>query len=205
MDILTKFEFQSKVIPGAVVVFRRVTVGSRARYFESLTGYRTKLRELHRKRKPLQDALEAAQEAARAIAKVEVDRLIEAESITREEAEKRVPLAVDFPEDQFFEWADLTDEIARVERDGSGISGLRGQFVSIDGYTMDGNVPTVDELIDGGPQEFVDELVKTANEIAGLSAIERGESPWLGTSQPPVDGPKSDSNAESAASPTEAA
>ncbi len=204
MDILTKFEYHSKVIPGAVVVFRRVTVATRARYFESLTGFRSKLRELHRKRKPLADALEAAQEAARAVAKVEVDRLIEAESITREEAEKRVPLDVKFPDDQFLDWADLTDEITRVERDGSGIAGLRGQFISITGYTLNGKVPTVDEIIEDGPQELTDELIKTANEIAGLSATERGESPWPGTSQPPVVGPKNDSPVESAAKQPEA-
>lgn len=204
MDFLSRIQFESKVIPGAVVTFKRVTATTRATFTQALAKYRVLLREIQRQRKPLDDAYNAAMKTAKASAKIEVDRLIEAENTTREEAEKRVPLQIDFPDNQFAEWADSLDRQRQVERDAMGLCGLRAQFVSITGYTIQGEIPNIETLIDEAADEFTAELVDAANGIAGLSPTERGESPWPGTSPRVVDGPKPSTIAESAVKETAA-
>ncbi|MEN6533680.1 MAG: hypothetical protein ABFD89_08455 [Bryobacteraceae bacterium] len=200
MDTLTRIEFHSKVVPGAVATFRRASATSRARFLDILAESRVRIRDLYRQRKPLDEEFGAARTKANTEAKAEVDRLIEAEGVTRAEAEARVPVKVDFPDEKFVEWSDFTDEISRLERQTGGWGTLRSLLVSIEGYTLGGKVPTAEELIAEAPCELTDELVSAANEIASLSPTERGESPWPGTSVQAAAGPKSDTTAAAAGS-----
>lgn len=196
MDLLSRFEYRSQVIPGVVVVLKRFTVTTRAAYQQSLATFRAQIREIQRRRKPLDEAYDKAWEAAKAIAKAEVDRLIESEQIDRAVAEKRVPVKSEFPDDQFAEWSALVDEQKRIERDSLGLSGLRAQFVSIRGLSINGvEVSDAETLLAEAPGELADELIRVANEIAGLGATERGESPWPGTSPQAEVGPKSNTSA----------
>jgi hypothetical protein len=201
MDILTRIEFHSKVCPGVVATFRRTSAASRARYLDSMGAYRARARELRRARKPLDDQYQAAIEKARAAAKVEVDRLIEAQGVTREAAEQRVQVRVNFSE--FEQWAEQTEEINRLESNASDWCGLRSVLVSIQGYTLAGKEPTAEELIAEAPLELTDELAKAAGEISTLSPIERGESPWPGISAKAAAGPNPSTTAAPAASEQE--
>ncbi|MEN6537859.1 MAG: hypothetical protein ABFD60_11315 [Bryobacteraceae bacterium] len=200
MDVLTRIEFHSKVAPGAVATFRRASATSRARFLDTLAESRVRIRDLYRQRKPLDDEFQAERSRAMAEAKIEVDQLIEAEGITRADAEARVTVKTNFPDDKFLEWSDLTDEITRLERQSGGWGTLRSLLVSIEGYTLGGKTPTAEELIAEAPCELTDELVTAANEIASLSPTERGESPWPGTSAQAAAGPKSDTTAAAAES-----
>jgi len=196
MDILTRIQYESKVVPGAVATFRRASAATRAVFLRSQAQHRAEIREIVRERKPLDDAWSEVLKKARAQAKVEVDRLMtEDAALTRQDAEARVKVSdyLDFPDDQFVERAESLDRQEVIERDGMGWSTLRSMLVSIDGYTIDGRVPGADLLIAEAPMELTDELVRVANEIAGLGATERGESPWPGISAKAEAGPKSNS------------
>jgi len=200
MDILSRIRFESKTAPGVAVTFRRSSVIARDRFLEAASAQRTRVRELYRERKPLDDEYRAAIAKAQAAAKSAVDQLIEAEGITRQAAEARVPVKPDISDEKFERWVDLTDEIQRLERDGSGRATLRSLLVSIEGFTIDGRVPGAAELIEEADCALTDELVQAANEIAQLSPAERGESPWPGISARAAAGPKKDTNAPPASS-----
>lgn len=200
MDILTRIRFESKVCPGLVATFRRASAAARSRVLENASSQRARIRELVRERQPVDDEYRAAIKKAQTSAKVEVDRLIEAESLTRQEAETRVPVHPEIADDRFAEWVRLTDEIGRLEKEGVGWATLGGMLVSIEGFTLDGHVPTAGELIEEADCALTDELVQAANEIAGLTPTERGESPWPGISAQAAAGPKSDTTAPLAGS-----
>jgi len=50
---------------------------------------------------------------------------------------------------------------------------LRWGLVDLDGLTIDGEAPTVDKLLDSGPEELVREIVRAIKARCGLSEAER--------------------------------
>jgi hypothetical protein len=201
MDLITKFEYQSKVIPGVTAIFRRFTAASRGMFEQSLGRHRARLRELRCQQAPPEKAYQEAVEKARVAAKIEIDKLMEAEGITRSDAEARITPHVEFPDDQLAALFDLSSQIQRFERDSIGQAGLRAQLVSITGLTLDGVACVdADTLICEAPDTLTDELIDVADQIARLSPTERGESPWPGTSPLMEAGPALDTTATPAGS-----
>lgn len=188
MDYSPEITIESKVLPGVRFILHRMTVPRRARLHQEIAGIRERVREIQRERKPLDDEYRAAAEKARAAAKLAVDKLV-AEGLTREEAEQQAPVHLDFPEDKLAAWSDSLMVQKRMEEDGVGIATLRALLVGIEGFTIAGEVPGVDRLIEKGPDELVDEMARAADKVAALAPGDRGNSLWPGTSEPAEAGP----------------
>jgi hypothetical protein len=187
VNIQTRFRFESKLMPGVVVIFRRFSVTARAAFNESLSAQRAQVREIQRLRKPLDDEYRAAIDKDNARRKPEVDKLVEA-GTPRDKAEKQVPPNVEFPDDKFIEWAASRDEQTCIERDGVGRAAFKAVFVSIEEFQIDGRIPTAEQIVDEAPDVFTDELAEAADKVMGLSPGDSGESLWRGTSEQPEAG-----------------
>lgn len=204
MDYSPKITVESKVLPGVSFTLHRMTVARRAQIHAAIAGIRAQIRDLQRERKPLEDEYRKVLEAAQAAAKAEVDKLV-SEGMTREEAEARVPLDVQFPEDKAAALSDSLVVQRRLERDGIGGAYARALLVSVGCLTIDGETPTVGRVLEEGPIELVDEVAAAAQKVAELSPGDRGNSLWPGTSAPAEAGPQTDTAATSAASAPESA
>lgn len=194
MDYQPTITVESKVLPGVRYTLHRTTAPRRARFQESVQEYRAQVREIQRQRKPLDEEYQKALDAALAVAKVEVDQLV-AEGMTREDAEARVRVDIKLPDDKYTEWADSIEEQRRIEKYAIARATLRALFVGIEGFTIGGAVPTVDMLIDSGPDELADELAEAAERVMALKPSDSGNLQWPGTSEPAAAGPTSDSTA----------
>lgn len=208
MDFPSRITFNSKVVPGAVVTFRRATATNRAAYLESGAKYRAELRAVRHEGKATLEAYDAALKKAKAEAKTRVDALIEAEGITREEAEKREWDAIAFflgYVAEHPEYAELSENIAELAALADGVPTLRALFVRIEGVTVGGHEPTIDEILTACPDSLIKELMDAAQKIAALDPTERGELLWPTTSPAVEDGPSQSTTAASAESKAEAA
>jgi hypothetical protein len=192
-DLISRITYESKIAPGAVVTFRRPTAASRAVFLQAQAATLAKVREIQRQRKPLDDEHRKALKAHEAELLTRVDAMIEAEGITRQDAESRVEMdrlrfhfefRADHPE-----WGDSIDLQGIIEHDGIGWARLRQMVVGVEGLSVDGEpVTTADGIIERCHPSLADELIKEAERIAGLSATERGELLPPGTSLPLADG-----------------
>jgi hypothetical protein len=197
MDYTPHFTIDSAVLPGVSYTLHRMTVPRRAQIHAAIGETLKQIREIQRERKPLDDEYRAAYDKATAAAKAEVDKLV-ADGLTREEAEGRVPVTVDFPDEKYTEWARSIEVQRRLEKDGLGTAYARALLVSIAGFTIGGAVPSLDQLIAEGPPELVDEIAEAAQKVAELSPSDRGNLLWPGTSKPPGAGPTTITDATSA-------
>src|ERR1044072_1823597 len=94
---------ESKTCEGVRFTLRRMTWWQREELNEQQGPIAEKIREARAELDQLDARLQKARETAQETAKPERDRLI-AEGLSEEEAAKRVPLKIDFPDDQFRRW-----------------------------------------------------------------------------------------------------
>lgn len=188
--------FDSAKCPGVKFVLRKMTRRRVDDLDSLLSEPRARLRGIFAEFNLLDKERTEAVKTAEAEAAPERQRLI-SEGATKAEAEKSVPLKLDFPDEKFAKWAELYNQIQRIERQEikpavaqfclARIEGLEVEYVKEDG--TDATAPATVELISRyGPDELYDEIVAASEKECGLSQEESENLNSPSTSAALVDG-----------------
>jgi len=188
MNHISTKTIESKVCQGASFTIKKMTVRRKQALDDKQAPFGERLRPLREELAPLNREYSQAWEAAKAAIKPERDKLA-AEGITKEEAEKRAPVGkVDFPDERFQRWSELTEKIRRIDRDEMTPAAVRFCLVKIEGLEIDGIPATLESLLENGPDEFYDELAQAVARELGLLPEEATNLGSLSTSAAAVDG-----------------
>ncbi|HEY1494105.1 MAG TPA: hypothetical protein VGF49_06160 [Candidatus Solibacter sp.] len=185
----SKETFQSAAMDGVTFVLSKINVKRRLAFNLKMAAKFEALREIYRRRKPFADAYQDALRAAREKARPEIEALMAAEDLTREEATRRCAVKVTFDEEKLDQLVSLTEEAQAYDSRECTPEMVRFFLQSIDGLTIDGEPATPDLLIESGPDALYLEIAAAVSAQMGLSSEEKENLPLAGTSKPPVDGP----------------
>jgi hypothetical protein len=197
MNTATKTTHESQALPGVKFVVRQLNQFQRARRDESLIDARARVTELSQERERLPDP-EAPIREIQALA------LKEDRPLTDGERTQVESIIAEIASDPAAEAARL----ARAKLDQKmGIeitlnlkpAYLRAGLVSIEGYTIDGIVPTVDALLESGDDGLLDEIYLACSEASGLSPVQQKNLQSPGTSDEAAQPGETSSTATAAA------
>lgn len=180
--------FKSTTTPGVSFTLVKINVRQRLLFNLKMAKQFEELRAIYRKRKPFDDAYQDAIKAAREKARPEIDALMQAESLTREDAIKRLKIPLDFAADKLDQMVALIEEADTYDAREVTPELVRYFLASIEGLTIDGEAATAALLIDKGPDELYREIAAAIAQQMGMTPEEKTNLQFAGTSKQPADG-----------------
>jgi hypothetical protein len=198
MNYESRRTFKSTSMPGVVFVLLKINVKRRLAFNLQMAKKFEALREIYKRRLPLDGEYQAAVKAAREKARPEIEALMESESLTREEATKKSKIKIEFPEDKLEQIMTITQEAQEYDARECTPDMVKFFLQEITGLDIDGVPATAESLIDAGPDDLYQEMAQAITGQLGLTNTEKENLTLAGTSEPPAGGPASP---EPAASP----
>jgi hypothetical protein len=199
MNYESRKTFPSTSLAGVSFTLLKINVRRRLAFNLLMAKKFEALREIYKRRKPFDDEYRAVIKAAREKARPEIEALMEAESISREEATKKAKVTLEFPEDKLEQMLTITNEAQEYDARECTPDMVKFFLQKIEGLEIDGAPATADSLIDSGPDDLYQEVAQAISGQLGLTNTEKENLTLAGTSEPPAGGP---ANPEPAASPT---
>jgi len=197
MNYESRKTFTSTSIPEVSFTLLKINVKRRLAFNLLMAKKFEALREIYKRRKPFDEAYQSALKAAREKARPEIEALMEAESISREEATKRSKVTLEFPEDQLEQIMAITQEAQEYDARECTPDMVKFFLQKIEGLEIDGAPATADSLIDAGPDDLYQEIAQGISGQLGLTSTEKENLELAGTSEPPVGGPANPEPADS--------
>jgi hypothetical protein len=191
MNYLSTESFESLAFPGVTVKLKKMSSRRRAEFNLSMAPLLAKARESAIASEPLEQEyldFQKALETAKA-----------SNAVLPEAKQSELPK---FPDDKSIALQSVWNEQRRFEQDEMTGPLLRWGIQSISGLNIDEKPADVGSLIEAGPPELAEELVKEVTRVMRLSSAEIKNSASPTTSEVPVDGATNSSTAAPAKSDT---
>ena len=201
MNYESRRTFPSASLEGVSFTLLKINVKRRLAFNLLMAKKFQALREIYKRRKPFDEEYKAAVKVAREQARPEIEALMAAESLTREEATKRSKIKLEFPEDKMEQIMTITQEAQEYDAGECTPDMVKFFLQEITGLSIDDQPATADLLISDGPDDLYQEIAQAISAQLGLTNTEKENLTLAGTSEPPEGGP---ANPEPAASPTTA-